>query len=161
MGFIRQDELVANFFTSVLCLFIFGSFTLVIGLISVGVFLWKRRIGKLLSYALVIGCSSIISIIVYPETSNLINRWKVGAVENYVARAVPILDQIKSKEGAYPTNLPTGMVGEPPELLRDYGDYEGTQSTFRFEYVDEPAEWAGGAGLIEFDSTNREWTDAQ
>jgi len=67
------------------------------------------------------------------------------------------LDQIKQKSGAYPAKLPTGILGEPPELLQYDGDYSATRSSFRFEYVDEPAEWAGGDGPLEFDNTNREW----
>jgi hypothetical protein len=69
------------------------------------------------------------------------------------------LDQIKLRQGAYPTNLPTDLLGEPPELLQNDGYYSATSSSFRFEYVDEPAGWAGDEGAIEFDSVNREWKD--
>ena len=134
------------------------AFTLVIGIVALVVFVWKRRIGKFLGYSLVIGCSSIVSVNVFMETASRINQRKVDDVESYVAMAVPVLDRIKQKQGAYPTKLPTELLGEPPELLRDYGDYSATPSSFRFEYVDEPAEWAGGVGLIEFNNTNREWS---
>lgn len=157
MGIVKRNDLFADFLLSGLLLFILVPLTLLLGLIALGVFLWKRRIGKFLNYGLVIGCSSIVSVKAFQETGDWINRWKVNAVESYVARAVPVLDQIKQKEGAYPTNLPINLLGEPPELLKYNGDYSATTSSFRFEYVDEPAEWAGGAGAIEFDNLNREW----
>ena len=152
-----QNDLFADYILWLEGRFILITITSLFGLVALGIFLWKRCIGKFLSYGLVIGCSSIVSDYVFIYTGSLINRWKVNAVESYVARAVPILDQIKRKDGAYPTNLPAGLLGEPPELLRNYGDYTATPSSFYFEYVDEPAGWAGGEGLIEFDSTNREW----
>lgn len=157
MGLVKRNDLFGNFLLWLGCLWILISLTLLLGLVAFGVFLWKRRIGKFLSYSLTIGCASIISVQIFSETGIWINRWKVDAVESYVARAVPILDQIKQKEGTYPTNLPTELLGEPPELLRDDGYYSATQSSFRFEYVDEPAGWAGDDGAIEFDNVNREW----
>jgi hypothetical protein len=157
MGVARQDDLFADFLFWMGGNFFSVAFTVVIGLVAVVVFVWKRRIGKFLSYSLVIGCSTFVSVNVFMETGGWINRWKIDAVESYVARAVPILDQIKQKEGAYPTNLPTDVLGEPPELLRDDGCYSATPSSFRFEYVDEPAGWAGDGGALEFDSASREW----
>jgi hypothetical protein len=159
MGVARQDHLFADFLLFLGLQYLAVAFTLVAGIVALVVFVWKRRIGKFLSYALVIGCSSIVSVNVFMETGRWLNRVRVDAVESYVARAVPILDQIKKKQGAYPTNLPTKLLGDPPELLRDDGDYSATPSTFRFEYVDEPAEWAGGEGALEFDSVKREWTN--
>lgn len=158
MGVLFEDDLFADFLLGLKCFFILISLTLLLGLVALGFFLWKRRIGKFLSYGLVIGCSSIVSVAAFWETGGWLNCWKVDAVESYVARAVPVLDQIKQKEGAYPTNLPIERLGEPPELLRDYGDYSATRFSFRFEYVDEPAWWAGSYAL-EFDNVNREWRD--
>jgi hypothetical protein len=157
MGIVMANNLFGVFLIWLGGLWALVPLTLLLGLMALGAFLWKRRIGKFLSYGLVIGCSSIVSINVFMKTGDYLNRMKVDAVESYVARAVPILDQIKQKEGAYPTNLPTAILGEPPELLRDDGYYSATRTSFCFEYVDEPAEWAGGAGAIEFDNTNREW----
>jgi hypothetical protein len=159
MGVARQNELFDNYLLWMGGSFLSEVFTLVVGLIALVVFIWKRRIGKIISYGLVIGLSSIVSVNVFMETGAWINRWKVDAVESYVARAVPVLDQIKLRQGAYPTNLPTDLLGEPPELLQNDGYYSATSSSFRFEYVDEPAGWAGDEGAIEFDSVNREWKD--
>jgi hypothetical protein len=80
-------------------------------------------------------------------------------VEHYVSRAVPVLDGIKAKSGSYPKELPVGILGEPPALLRDFGSYTSDGKSFRFEYIDDPAEWAGGEGPIQFDSSTREWRD--
>lgn len=159
MGVVKRNDLFADFLLWGWWLMILIPLTLLLGLVTLGVFLWKRRIGKFLSYGLVIGCSSIVSVQIFSEIGIWINRWKVNAVETYVARAVPVLDQIKQKEGTYPTNLPTEILGEPPELLRDDGYYSATQSSFRFEYVDEPAGWAGDEGALEFDNVYREWRD--
>ena len=159
MGVVKRNDLFGDFLLYEGGLWILVFLTSLLGLVALGVFLWKRRIGKFFSYSLTIGCASIVSINVFMETGSWINRWKVDAVESYVARAAPILDQIKQKEGAYPTNLPVDILGEPPELLRDDGYYSATQSSFRFEYVDEPAGWAGGEGALEFDNVNREWKD--
>jgi hypothetical protein len=156
MGVALQNELFSNYLLWLVGLLILIPLMSLLGLVTLGIFLWKRRIGKFLSYSLAISCSSIVSINIFMETGNWLNCWKVNDVENYVARAVAILDQIKQKEGTYPTNLPTNLLGEPPELLRDYGNYSATKSSFCFEYLDEPAGWAGDSPF-EFDSTNREW----
>jgi hypothetical protein len=159
MGVALQNDLFADYLFWLECGLILVPLTMLLGIVSLGVFFWKRRIGRFLSYGLVIGCSSIVSIHVFFETGIWINRCKVDAVDSYVKRAVPVLDQIKQKEGAYPTNLPTYILGDPPELLRDDGYYAATRSSFRFEYVDEPAGWAGGEGALEFDNVNRDWRD--
>lgn len=159
MGVVTEDDLFSDFLFGMECLFFSVAFTVVVSVVALVVFVWKRRIGRFLSYSLVIGFSSILSVIVFGETGPLLNRWEVDAVESYVARSVPILDQIKQKQGAYPTNLPTELLGEPPRLLRDDGYYSATPSSFRFEYVDEPAGWAGDDGAVEFDSVKRQWTN--
>ena len=159
VGVVKQNDLFGNYLIWLGGLWLLDRLMLFFFLVALGVFLWKRRVGKFLKYGLVIGCSSIISIQIFFHMGIWINRSKVNAVESYVARAAPILDQIKEKEGAYPTNLPIELLGEPPELLRDDGYYSATASSFCFEYVDEPAEWAGGEGALRFDNTNREWRD--
>jgi hypothetical protein len=131
--------------------------TVILGLVVLGLVLAKRRPWKAVSYGLVISASCIVALYVFMETGSEINRWKVDAVDRYVARAVPVLDDIKQKNGSYPSKLPIDVLGELPELLRDYGDYSSTGATFRFEYVDEPAGWAGDGGAIEFDSSTRTW----
>jgi hypothetical protein len=158
LGVVMQNDLFGNFFLWVGGLAISIGLTSILGLVALGIFLWKRRIGNFLSYGLVIGCSSIVSIHLFYETGVWLNRCKVDAVESYVTRAVPILDRIKQEKGAYPTNLPTELLGEPPQLLRNDGYYSATASSFCFGYVDEPAGWAGSVAL-EFDNTNREWRD--
>ncbi len=158
-GVILQNDLFGDYLWTLEGLAIFVPLSLLIGLVALGFVLARRRIGKILSYSLVISCSCVASLVVFEMTGGLIDRWKVDAVENYVARAVPLLDQIKQKEGAYPPELPVDRLGEPPELLRNYGSYDANGSTFKFEYLNEPAEWAGGEGLIEFDSATRKWMD--
>ncbi len=104
-----------------------------------------------------IGLSSIFSLILILATVCLINKWKIEAAEGYVSRAVPVLDQLKVQTGIYPSRLPTELIGEPPSLLRNYGSYTATSSSFCFEYVNEPAGWAGGEGALKFESSTRRW----
>jgi hypothetical protein len=166
LGVIFQNELFVAYLWTLAGLALFLPLTSILGVFAVVFGASKRRIGKgpsrigrSLNYSLVVSCSCVVSLVVFETTGDLINRWKVGAVESYVAHAVPVLDQIKQKEGSYPSTLPVDLLGEPPGLLQNYGDYTATGSTFRFEYVDEPAGWAGGEGAIEFDSEVRKWTD--
>jgi hypothetical protein len=161
LGVIFQEDLFSAFLFVLMGLGVMVPLTLIIGLVAFGFLLARRQIGKLLSFSLVVGFSSIFSLFCFMQTGSLLNKWKVDAVWTYVARAVPVLDRIKQEKGSYPSKLPVDLLGEEPELLRYYGDYTATPSTFRFEYVDEPAEWAGGEGLIEFDNVGRKWTDAQ
>jgi hypothetical protein len=157
LGVVFQYELFLDFLWTLQGLVVFVPLTMIIGLVVLSFGLAKRRIGKILSYSLVVSCSCVVSLVVFEMTGSLIDRWKVNAVVSYVARAVPVLDQIQQKDGSYPSKLPTNLLGEPPELLRNYGDYNATGSRFRFEYVDDPAGWAGGEGAIEFDSEARKW----
>ncbi len=105
------------------------------------------------------GVASILSLVCLLGTASLISRWKVNAVEAYVSRAASILDRIKAETHAYPETLPTELIGEPPSLLSDYGTYTATKDTFCFEYINEPAGWAGGGGFLKFESSNRQWVE--
>lgn len=159
LGLRFENELFAAYLYTLEGLFFCFPVALVLGLIAVG-FKWaKRPIGTILSYSLLVSSSCVVALVAFDATGNAINRWKVDAVEAYVARAVPVLDQIKQKDGTYPSKLPTDVLGEPPELLRLYGDYKATGPTFRFEYEDEPAGWAGGEGDLIFNSSSRKWRD--
>jgi hypothetical protein len=159
LGAIFQYELFLDFLWTLLGLAIFVPLTLVIGLVILAFVLAKRPVGKILSYSLAVSCSCVVSFVVFKATGDLINNWKVDAVVGYVARAVPVLDQLQKKNGVYPSELPVNLLGKPPELLRDDGDYSANGSNFRFEYIDEPAGWAGGEGFLEFDSKTRKWTE--
>ena len=159
LGAIFQEELFSAFLLELTGLVIMVPLTLIVALIALGFVLARRPIANLLSFSLVVCLSSIASLFCFMKTGCLINNWKVDAVDSYVARAVPVLDRIKHEEGLYPSKLPVHLLGEPPELLRNYGSYDANGSTFKFEYLNEPAEWAGGEGLIEFDSATRKWMD--
>jgi hypothetical protein len=160
-GIFTQYDLFADYLTILAALACVVPITFFLGLFALTLFIWKRRVGKFLSFSTVIGGATVASLIAWFMTGDLIDRWKVDAVESYVAHAAPILDQIEKKEGSYPSKLPIDQLGAPPELLRNDGDYTATQHTFRFEYVDEPAGWAGGEGLLEFDSGSREWDNVR
>jgi hypothetical protein len=149
MGIAFQNSLFSDFLITLTGLALFLPLVLVVGVIAI----IKRKIG----YALVVVSSCILSLIIFSGVGGILNRWKVNAVRNYVAHAVPILDQIKARNGSYPSTLPVAVLGEPPSLLRDFGEYSSSGGDFRFEYVDEPAGWAGGEGALEFDSIERKW----
>jgi hypothetical protein len=133
--------------------------TLFLGLITLACFLAQRSVGNILKYSLVLGLALILSFGCLLETACLINNWKVNAVESYVFRASSVLDRIKAETHAYPEELPIDIIGEPPSLFRHYGTYTATNDTFCFEYIDEPAGWAGGEGFLKFDSSTRKWIE--
>lgn len=157
LGVDFRDELFKAYLCALIGLALIAPLTLIIGVTALVFVLANKRIGNFLKFGLVFGLSSIVSLFCFMATGDLINRRKVDAVNAYVARAVPVLDRIKQERGTYPQKLPVDLLGEPPELLRDYGDYTTTAAGFSFEYVDEPAEWAGGEGAIKFDSVGLQW----
>ncbi len=64
-----------------------------------------------------------------------INRWKVEAAQNYVVRAMPVLDQIRIENGSFPERLPASL-GNSPVLLQYFGAWQGDRSNFSFLYSD-------------------------
>jgi len=161
LGIGFQYDLFFIYWWTSCVLTVFVPLTLLTGFAALNMVLAKRRVGKILGYGLVVSGSCVVSLVVFEMTGSWIDRWKVEAVVSYVAHAVPVLDQVKQKEGSYPAKLPIDLLGEPPELLRYYGSYASAGSTFRFEYENEPAGWAGGGGSIVFDSEVRTWIDGQ
>jgi hypothetical protein len=156
MGILCQDELFRNFCLSLEALAFLIPFLLVVALIALIQRMIGGKIGGWLSWLALIGASSALSILIFLGVGGGINAWKVSALKNYVAHAVPVLDKIKAQKGSYPSTLPSSL-GEPPSLLRDYGEYSSDGQEFRFEYVDEPAGWAGGEGALQFNSSDRKW----
>jgi len=157
LGAALQNALFMDFLVVMQSLVILTPLTLLLGLIASVCFIARRSVGIYLKYSLVVSLALLLSLVSLFGTACLINRWKVDAVESYVLRAATILDRIKAETRAYPETLPINIIGEPPSLLRDYGDYTATKDTFCFEYIDEPAGWAGGEGLLKFDSSTRKW----
>ncbi len=159
LGAALQDALFMDFVGGMEGIAILTPITLLLGLVALACFLAKRSVGNILKYSLVVGLALILSLVCFLETAHLISYWKVNAVESYVLRAASILDRIKARTGAYPEALPTDIIGEPPSLFRDYGTYTATKDTFCFEYINEPAGWAGGEGFLKFDSSTRKWVE--
>jgi hypothetical protein len=126
------------------------------GLLTLIRYLAGRSVWKWLKGAIAVGGAVILLIFLILAGNSMEDRLENHAVRSYVARAVPILDQIKSRTGSYPSRLPA-VLGEPPALLKDYGDYSSDGKSYRFEYVDEPAGWAGGNGYLGFESSDKRW----
>ena len=78
--------------------------------------------------------------------------YQIRTAREYVARAVPILDEIKEREGSYPQKLPEAL-GKPPRLLRDPYGYTSRGDTFQFTYGDIQ----GLMGGYKFNSKKRQW----
>jgi hypothetical protein len=126
-GVILQDSLFFAHLLALLGLLIAVPFTAVIGFAGLTLLISKAlpeefqpdpRLAKIMSYMLVIGFSSVISLLAMMDTGGLINYCEVRAVQRYVTKAAPILDQVKAKEGAYPSALPVALIGKPPFLFR-------------------------------------------
>jgi hypothetical protein len=159
LGVVLQNALFMDLVVVMESLAILTPLTLLLGLIASVCFLANRSVGIFLKYSLAGGLALILSLACLLGTACLINDWKVAAVQSYVLRAASILDRIKAETRAYPGTLPINIIGRPPSLLRDYGDYSATKDTFCFEYIDEPAGWAGGEGFLKFDSSTRKWVE--
>jgi hypothetical protein len=155
-GIIFQDNIGGVLHLAIDTLVIIVPFV-VTGIVGILRIFSRKRLRIIIRYSILIGSSSILSVIIVIATVWLINKWKIDAVEAYVLRAVPILDQIKAQSGTYPSQLPTELIGKPPVLLRYYGSYTATSASFCFEYINEPAGWAGGEGALRFESSTRKW----
>jgi hypothetical protein len=116
-----------------------------------------QKPGAVIQWSAVFLGSSMVATFLFGELSWDINQWEDGAVRSYVARAVPVLDQIKSRDGAYPNALPVALLGEPPEFFKKHARYDSDGATFRFVYFNEPI------GFMQDDeyltSTKRNWGD--
>jgi hypothetical protein len=157
-GVFMQEELFRSFLLVLagLTLFVIPYF---IGIAVFASIAWLsgRKMGRGFGLVLVTGAACAGSLIFSGIVGGQINAWKIAAVRGYVARALPVLDEIQAQKGSYPTTLPVSLLGEPPELLKNYGDYSSNGSSFQFEYLDEPAGWAGGRDLYQFDDSTRKW----
>jgi hypothetical protein len=159
LGVLVQDDLFAHYIDSLAVLACLIPILFVLAVIAVVKRFMKRKAGRLLVVLIAICGSSIFSIFIFDWVNGRMDILKNDAVVSYVAQAVPILDKIKNQTGSYPSTLPVSLLGQPPDLLLHFGDYSSDGKEFRFEYVDEPAGWAGGEGLLEFESTDRKWKD--
>lgn len=156
-GILFQDDIWKTCYVAVVYLVVGIPFLIIVAILML-IYPKKLRFGSWSRHlVLVISALSLFAVTMVISMC-LINRWKIGAVEAYVVRAVPVLDRIKAQTGGYPSRLPVKIIGEPPSLLRDYGTYTATATVFCFEYVNEPAGWAGGEGALKFDSSTRRWS---
>jgi hypothetical protein len=111
-GVAFRDDLFGAYLFALSGLAVAVPATVILGLVVLGLVLAKRRPWKAVSYSLVVSASFVVAFYVFMEAGSTINRWKVDAVDRYVARAVPVLDGIKHKNGSYPSKLPTDVLGE-------------------------------------------------
>jgi hypothetical protein len=106
MGIILRDNLFSNYLDSLFSLFILVPLLLVFAVIALITWLTRRRVWKWLQTTLALGCAGILSIFLFIETSSYLDASENKVVRTYVARAVLILDQMKSRSGLYPSTLP-------------------------------------------------------
>ena len=156
-GFVFQNNLGFILSTIVDILVILLPLVTFAVLLSVSRVVSQRCMRQMVSYSAKMGSFFILSLFLVIAVAWLMDRWKVDAVETYVLHAVPVLEQIKAQSGKYPSQLPTKLIGKPPFLLRYYGSYTATSDSFCFEYINEPAGWAGGEGALKFESFTRRW----
>jgi len=157
MGLVLQDNLFAHHLFALAGLILLIPFALLLAAIAIVFLLLKRKINKWLSLSFAITCALALAIVFFLVVNGRLDAWKNENVRKYVAHAVPLLDEIKIRTGSYPETLPVSSFGEPPELFRRWGSYSGYENIFIFDYMDEPAGWAGGGAGWEFHSYDREW----
>src|ERR1700733_5855619 len=109
MGVLFQNSLFLNYLWSLIGLTFLAPCVLVIITTALIKRLTGRRIEKWLVLTAVAACSAIISIFVFLAVGSGLDTWKNVSVHNYVARAVPILEDIKTRDGSYPLTLPTSL----------------------------------------------------
>jgi hypothetical protein len=106
-GVVFQNDLFVDFLREGAGLMIAVPLTLILGLIALGFWLEKIKVGKVISFSLVASVSSIVSLYCFGKTGALINNWKIHDVEAYVERAIPVLDRIKQKTDRTSRNSPS------------------------------------------------------
>lgn len=158
MGGLFQESLFQNFLLAVDGLAFVSAFLFLVAVFALAKWLRGQKIDIGLRLAALIGFAVAASILLFLGVGRGINAWEIASVHSYVAHAVPILDELKARGGAYPSTLPVSSLGAPPTLLRRFGEYTSNGTEFRFEYVNDPAGWAGGRDDYAFDSSTRQWT---
>jgi hypothetical protein len=142
-----------------LCLFSLIPVSVVVIVFVMG---WRYGLGELRNRMIVLGLLVIYASVVASSEAGLqtaiyLAQQQNASVKSYVARAVPVLDQIKAKTGSYPPNLPIDVLGEPPLLLRNTQNYYSvSEGVFHFRYY-LPGSWRSVDPPIDFNSTDREW----
>ena len=81
---------------------------------------------------LVVGSATIISACV----GGWFHDYQVSAVEKYVLKAVPILEDIRKRDGKFPLQLPVDVLGKPPKLIASGQGYSSDGSSYTFRYQD-------------------------
>ena len=141
------------------CCFIFFS---VIGLVMSLLFLvpfllfrllWPDQGDGTLARFTLVWCVLALGLTVSGGLGQGIYTWRTEAAQAYAFHALPLLDEIKARQGYYPAVLPSSLLGNPPALLRTADAYKSTGDSFRFQYWDggiEPQGWR-------FTSETRAW----
>ena len=158
-GWACSNELFRN---DLMALAAFGlaiPYVFAVTLVALMLYLKQRKLIWQWSLPVVVGYAALGSIFLFDFVGGAINRWEVASTENYVDRAVPVLDQMHALAGSYPKELPVSKLGEPPYLLKQYGGYSSNGSSYQFKYIDEPAGWAGGEGMLMFTDSDRRWQE--
>ena len=81
---------------------------------------------------LVVGSATIISACV----GGWFHDYQVSAVKKYVLKAVPILGDIRKRDGKFPDQLPVDVLGKPPKLITSDRGYSSDGSSYTFRYQD-------------------------
>jgi len=110
-----------------------------------------RESGRKLKFSGLIWISFVFALGLFWGVGSGMNEWKIAAVRSYGERAVPVLEEIKHRDGVYPSKLPVSELGRPPTLL----NYESDGTTFTISYIN-PADMFGiGSKLT---SKDHHWT---
>jgi len=144
-----------NMFLS-LIFYVAATFALVPSLICLMVFFAKALTQKTatpqLKSAAILWIVCLISVVLVYASGSFALAIRTDATQKYVGRIMPILDEIKSQSGAFPTKLPKQAGSEKTYLAYNVG-YWSDGKDFRFSYDD-------GTGMMdgyELNSTERKW----
>jgi len=108
---------------------------LVIGLL---ITLVRRKApGSLLRSAVRLWCACAAALFLSWAVGFAHYNWQIYSVRSYVAKAILVLNKIKTRTGSYPDKLPVSELGNPPALLWNYSS--GKDGLY-FGYF-EPGGW--------------------
>jgi len=130
LKFVNPVSIVHLWVAPVLCGFLLLLSFVILFLCGIVTALRSKPFGSRIRSAGLIWCACALSLFLSQAISNSSYYWEYYSVRAYVAKAVPVLNAIKAKTGSYPAKLPTAELGEPPSVLK----YFGEKDYYSFQY---------------------------
>jgi hypothetical protein len=152
-GCVLQGSFLSRGLETASARWFFPPLFLLVGALAVTAF-FRPGYRKVATSLAVVSFASVLSIALAYGTGCKMNLWEISSARAYVARAVPLLEAAKLRDGTYPSSLPIADLGAPPILLAGPKAYISDGRTFSFGY-DNPADWL--VTYYSYSSSSHEW----